>query len=171
MKEMTCITPVDRLCSGFMQYRQVRCNIGDYEYELEALGCKPSWLLLKNLMYLALHPKMNCLDCRLPCDIDHCGYNTEMVFTAGMILKHFRMPRMNVLRKVKKMASRQLKIRCLEYSGHMFFPSFSSPQDKKVLGGVNELLSTWRVQNQKEFYDYLDLTCRQMKPVCKALGI
>ena len=137
MAKNQCINYTDLLCSEFMQYRHVRCNIGDYEYELKALGCKPYWLLEKNLMYLALHPKMNCLDCRLPCDVQHCPYSFEMILTAGMILKHFKMPRRKVLKQVKTMAEQQLMIRCLEYTGHMFLPSFSAPQDRKILGDVN----------------------------------
>ena len=171
MKKTFFTNPVDQLCAEFMKFRHVRCNIGDYELELEALGCKAYWLLEKNLMYMALHPKMNCFNCRLPCDVQHCPYSFEMLLTAGMILKHFKMPQRKVLSKVKKMASQQLMIRCLEDCGHRFLPSFSSPQDIKVLGGVNDELSAWRVQNQKQLYDFLDLTCRSLKPVCKVLKI
>jgi len=160
--------PACKLADGFLRYRHARCNACVFEDEENILGCDTNKLLMENLLYLSLHPRLKCESCRNLCTSATCDYTAELVTEAGMVLKHFRKPPANILGEIRGQIKCYLRVSFQEWFSRRCTSSFVGQKDEQLNLDTTSLLFRWKKARQKVMYAYLDKFCKK-QPVYKRL--
>jgi len=158
---------INRLCDGFLSYRQVRLNAVEFSDENAALA--GSFVLLqKNMMFLALNNKMRCADCNQVCNASNCGFSDALTVTAVEIIKHWQRPKIKTIQHITHTAQVYIYANLLETLAEKANDAVKGEPDEGSASHIRARAYTWRQQRRQQLYDLLDEQCR-LQPIYLSL--